>query len=51
MQNDVKPERPDALFAAKIQELVGGQFGEMTVIVQYLRTAHSPAPAQPPEHH
>ncbi|MCD4525003.1 manganese catalase family protein [Nocardioides sp. cx-173] len=36
MQNDVKPERPDALFAAKIQELVGGQFGEMTVMMQYL---------------
>ena len=31
LQFDVKPERPDALFAAKLQELVGGQFGEMTV--------------------
>ncbi|WP_134740677.1 manganese catalase family protein [Nocardioides sp. 503] len=36
LQNDVKPDRPDALFAAKIQELVGGQFGEMTVMMQYL---------------
>src|SRR3954470_19531030 len=36
LQFDVKPERPDALFAAKIQELVGGQFGEMTVMMQYL---------------
>jgi Mn-containing catalase len=36
LQNEVKPERPDALFAAKIQELVGGQFGEMTVMMQYL---------------
>src|SRR3978361_1127306 len=36
LQNNVKPERPDALFAAKIQELVGGQFGEMTVMMQYL---------------
>jgi Mn-containing catalase len=36
LQYEVKPERPDALFAAKIQELVGGQFGEMTVMMQYL---------------
>jgi Mn-containing catalase len=36
LQNEVRPERPDALFAAKIQELVGGQFGEMTVMMQYL---------------
>jgi Mn-containing catalase len=36
LQQDVRPERPDALFAAKIQELVGGQFGEMTVMMQYL---------------
>src|SRR4051812_8250927 len=36
LQFDVRPERPDALFAAKLQELVGGQFGEMTVMMQYL---------------
>jgi Mn-containing catalase len=36
LQNDVNPDRPDALLAAKIQELVGGQFGEMTVMMQYL---------------
>jgi Mn-containing catalase len=36
LQKNVKPERPDALFAAKLQELVGGQFGEMTVMMQYL---------------
>jgi Mn-containing catalase len=36
LQNDVRPDRPDALFAAKVQELVGGQFGEMTVMIQYL---------------
>ncbi|MBA4608430.1 manganese catalase family protein [Aeromicrobium sp. Marseille-Q0843] len=36
LQFQVKPERPDALFAAKLQELVGGQFGEMTVMMQYL---------------
>ena len=36
LQFQAKPERPDALFAAKLQELVGGQFGEMTVMMQYL---------------
>jgi Mn-containing catalase len=36
LQNEVKPDRPDALLAAKVQELVGGQFGEMTVMMQYL---------------
>jgi Mn-containing catalase len=36
LQNDVNPDRPDALLAAKVQELVGGQFGEMTVMMQYL---------------
>ncbi|TNC42439.1 manganese catalase family protein [Mumia zhuanghuii] len=36
LQFHAKPERPDALFASKLQELVGGQFGEMTVMMQYL---------------
>lgn len=31
-----KPERPDAVYAKKIQELIGGTFGEMTVMMQYL---------------
>src|SRR5919107_3659794 len=36
LQFQAKPEKPDAFFAAKMQELVGGQFGEMTVMMQYL---------------
>ena len=36
LQFAAKPEKPDAVFAMKIQELVGGQFGEMTVMMQYL---------------
>jgi Mn-containing catalase len=36
LQFNAKPERPDALFAAKLQEVIGGQFGEMTVMMQYL---------------
>jgi Mn-containing catalase len=30
------PEKPDAVYAMKIQELIGGTFGEMTVMMQYL---------------
>jgi Mn-containing catalase len=36
LQFDAKPEEPDALFAAKLQELIGGAYGEMTVTMQYL---------------
>jgi Mn-containing catalase len=36
LQFDAKPEKPDALFAGKLQEILGGQFGEMTVMMQYL---------------
>lgn len=31
-----KPEKPDPVFAKKLQELIGGQFGEMSVMNQYL---------------
>ncbi|MBD2446506.1 manganese catalase family protein [Nostoc sp. FACHB-152] len=30
------PEKPDVIYAMKIQELIGGTFGEMTVMMQYL---------------
>jgi Mn-containing catalase len=36
LQMDVKPDKPDALFANKVQDILGGQFGEMTVMMQYL---------------
>ena len=36
LQFDAKPDRPDALYAMKFQEILGGQFGEMTVMMQYL---------------
>lgn len=36
LQYSATPERPDALYAAKLQEVIGGQFGEMTVMMQYL---------------
>ena len=31
-----KPDKPDPLYAMKLQELIGGQYGEMTVMMQYL---------------
>jgi Mn-containing catalase len=31
-----RPEQPDPVYAKKIQELIGGTFGEMTVMMQYL---------------
>jgi Mn-containing catalase len=36
LQFQARPEKPDAFFAAKLQEIIGGQFGEMTVMMQYL---------------
>lgn len=36
LQYHAKPERPDPLFAKKLQEILGGQFGEITVAMQYL---------------
>jgi Mn-containing catalase len=36
LQYQAMPERPDPLYAKKLQELIGGQFGEMTVMMQYL---------------
>ncbi len=29
-------QRPDPIYAKKVQELIGGVFGEMTVMMQYL---------------
>jgi Mn-containing catalase len=36
LQFEAKPERPDPVYARKLQELIGGAFGEMTVTMQYL---------------
>jgi Mn-containing catalase len=36
LQFQARPEKPDPILANKMQELVGGQFGEMTVMMQYL---------------
>ncbi|WP_309120860.1 manganese catalase family protein [Paenibacillus sp.] len=36
MQYHAKPERPDPVYARKLQEVLGGQFGEITVMMQYL---------------
>lgn len=36
LQFEAKPEKPDPAYARKLQELIGGAYGEMTVTMQYL---------------
>ena len=36
LQFEARPAKPDALYARKLQELIGGAWGEMTVATQYL---------------
>ncbi len=36
LQYFTPPERPDPVYAMKMQELIGGAYGEMTVMMQYL---------------
>lgn len=36
LQFDIAPEKPDPVYARKLQELIGGAYGEMTVTMQYL---------------
>lgn len=36
LQYKARPERPDPVFAKQLQEVLGGQFGEMSVMMQYL---------------
>jgi len=35
LQHTATPERPDAVYARKLQEVLGGQYGEITVALQY----------------
>jgi len=35
LQHQAKPDQPDAVFARKLQEVLGGQYGEITVAMQY----------------
>ncbi|HYH01008.1 MAG TPA: manganese catalase family protein [Terriglobales bacterium] len=36
MQYNAKPSNPDPVYAKKLQEILGGQWGEITVSMQYL---------------
>jgi Mn-containing catalase len=36
LQYNAKPDRPDPIYARKLQEVLGGQWGEMSVMMQYL---------------
>ncbi|HYG36791.1 MAG TPA: manganese catalase family protein, partial [Clostridia bacterium] len=33
LQYNAKPDRPDPLYAMKLQEVIGGQWGEMSVAI------------------
>ncbi|MHA7209154.1 manganese catalase [Arthrobacter sp. MDT1-65] len=35
LQYKATPDRPDAIYARKLQEVLGGQYGEITVALQY----------------
>jgi Mn-containing catalase len=35
-QYNANPENPDPIFAKQMQELLGGQWGEISVIMTYL---------------
>ncbi|MDI6942255.1 manganese catalase family protein [Microbacterium barkeri] len=35
LQHAAKPDAPDAVYARKLQEVLGGQYGEITVALQY----------------
>lgn len=35
LQHQSKPDAPDAVYARKLQEVLGGQYGEITVAMQY----------------
>ena len=36
LQFEAKPDKPDPIYAKRLQELLGGKFGEMTVMMSYL---------------
>ncbi|WP_022794349.1 manganese catalase family protein [Marinococcus halotolerans] len=36
LQFHAKPDRPDPVYAKKLQEILGGQFGEISVAMQYM---------------
>ena len=36
LQHKATPDKPDAVYARKLQEVLGGQYGEITVAMQYM---------------
>jgi len=36
LQFEARPDKPDPIYARRLQELLGGKFGEMTVMMSYL---------------
>ena len=35
LQHKATPDKPDAVYARKLQEVLGGQYGEISVAMQY----------------
>ncbi len=35
LQHSATPDKPDAVYARKLQEVLGGQYGEISVAMQY----------------
>lgn len=35
LQFESTPDKPDAVYARRLQEVLGGQYGEITVAMQY----------------
>lgn len=35
LHHTASPQEPDAVYARQLQELIGGQYGEITVAMQY----------------
>ena len=51
LQYHAKPERPDPLYAKKLQEVLGGQWGEISVMIDVpVPGLELPRPGQVPRH-
>jgi len=46
LQYFTPPTNPDPVYAKKLQELIGGAYGEMTVMMQYLFQGWNRGPAK-----
>ena len=45
LQFKATPDKSDAIYARKLQEVLGGQYGEITVAMQYMFQGWNTSPA------